>query len=314
MYDYVIEFRILSEFLSNFVLLFTVGDSGRFSRRANDKLHRRRLASAQRLFQKYENVPEDILEVVDVNQKIFRIASETSPTTKYNVSLSTHYCDSVSTTSTCKHILALQLITKEYYLYVSVEKAPCPSTNLDPIIETTVEDAYNEILTNESTAGCDIEKGDLLQVINEMESTLLEVKSSIGTYGKEEAKYKIEMIKACMQSLMEPFTFQKPSRIMLPSRGSILSIQENVKRTRMGHGRTSKQKGAMKEDTSAVVKEGRPPLVHAPHKLVSTSKRKRIVFPKIPKIICDACFTRTMVDKGDTIVSCRNCDRNLKCT
>ena len=230
------------------------------------------------------------------------------------MSLSTHYCDCASTTSICKHILALQLITKEYYPYVSVEEAPCPSTNLDPIIETTVVDAYNEILTNESTAGCDTEKGDLLQVIDEMESTLQEVKSSIGTYGKEEAKYKIEMIKACMQSLMEPFTFQKPSRIMLPSRGSILSIQENVKRTRMGHGRTSKQKGAMKEDTSAVVKEGRPPLVPAPHKLVSTSKRKRTVFPKIPKVICDACFTRTMVDKGDTIVSCRNCDRNLKCT
>ena len=66
-YDYVIEFRILSEFLSNSVFLFTVGDSGRFSRRANDKLHRRRLASAQRLFHKYENVPKDILEVVDVN-------------------------------------------------------------------------------------------------------------------------------------------------------------------------------------------------------------------------------------------------------
>ena len=139
---------------------------------------------------------------------------------------------------------------------MSVEKAPCPSTNLDPIIETTMEDAYHEILTNESTAGCDTEKGDLLQVIGEMESTLVEVKSSIGTYGKEEAKYKIDMIKACMQSLMEPFTFQKPSRIMLPSRGSILSIQENVKHTRMGHGRTSKQKEAIKQDTSSVVKEG----------------------------------------------------------
>ena len=100
--------------------------------------------------------------------------------------------------STCKHILALQLITKEYYPYVSVEEAPCPSTNLDPIIETTMEDAYNEILTNESTIGCDTEKGDLLQVIGEMESTLVEVKSSIGTYGKEEAKYKIDIIKACM--------------------------------------------------------------------------------------------------------------------
>ena len=132
------------------------------------------------------------------------------------------------------------MITKEYYPYVSVEEAPCPSTNLDPIIETTMEDAYNEILTNESTTGCDTEKGDLLQVIGEMESTFVEVKSSIRKYGKEEAKYKIDMIKACMQSLMEPFTFQKPYRIMLPSRGSILSIQENVKRTRMGHGRTSK--------------------------------------------------------------------------
>ena len=152
-YDYVIECRILSQFLSKFVLLLIVGDSGRFSRRANNKLHRHRLASAQRLFQKYENVPKDILEVVDVNQKIFRIASETSPNTKYNVSLSTHYCNCASFTSTYKHILAIQLITKEYYPYGSVEEAPCPSTNLDSIIETKMEDAYNEILTNESTAG-----------------------------------------------------------------------------------------------------------------------------------------------------------------
>ena len=45
---------------------------------------------------------------------------------------------------------------------MSVEEVPCPSTNLDPIIETTMEDAYNEILTNESTASCDTEKDNLL--------------------------------------------------------------------------------------------------------------------------------------------------------
>jgi len=145
-----------------------------------------------------------------------------------------------------------------------------------------------------------------------MENVLQQLKSNTGEYGAEEMKNKIDIMRACMNSITEPFTFARPSPIVLPSKGSILSIQENVQRTRMGHGRSSKEKVTTKEDRTS--REMRPTLTPPPHKLVSTSKRKRTIFPRIPKVHCDACFTRTMIEKGDTIVSCRNCNRQLKCS
>ena len=92
-----------------------VGDSERFSRRGNTKEHRRRLKGGERIFQAYQANPDAILEVMDADHMLFRITSKSFPNTKYSVSLNTYFCDCLSQKSTCKHILGLQLIVKEYF-------------------------------------------------------------------------------------------------------------------------------------------------------------------------------------------------------
>ena len=47
---------------------------------------------------------------------LFCDASESSLDTSYNVSLSTHFCDCPSRVSTCKHILGVQQIMREYFV------------------------------------------------------------------------------------------------------------------------------------------------------------------------------------------------------
>ena len=74
----------------------------------------------------------------------------------------------------------------------------------------------------------------------------------------------------------------------------------------MGHGK----KRAI-DDTRKEISE-RPPLKHTSHKLVSIAKSKRSIFPRISKVTCDICSTKTMVGKDDEVVTCRNCDRTLK--
>ena len=65
------------------------------------------------------------------------------------------------------------------------------------------------------------------------------------------------------------------------------------------------------EDTQKDISE-RPSLKHTSHKLIAIVKRKRTIFPKILKVTCDICSTKTMVEKNDEMVICRNCDRTLK--
>ncbi len=128
---------------------------------------------------------------------IFRITSETSPNTRYTVSLNTHFCDCASTTSTCKHILALQLIVKEYYHFLNDDTLPSSSANVEPTIEPLGEEVNNENFINDWTPETS-DGQNLLQVICDLELVLLEVKSSIGKYREEEMKYKIGAIKECM--------------------------------------------------------------------------------------------------------------------
>jgi len=59
----------------------------------------------------------------------------------------------------------------------------------------------------------------------------------MGEYRAKEIKKTIDIIRACMNSIIEPFTFARPSSIVLSAKGSILSIQANVQRIRMGHER-----------------------------------------------------------------------------
>ena len=97
------------------ILIFFVGDSGRFSKRANDKTHQRRLKGGERICKLYVTNPDGVLQIVNKDLLLFRIRSETNPDTTYNVSLSCHYCDCPTIITTCKHIIGLQLILKKYF-------------------------------------------------------------------------------------------------------------------------------------------------------------------------------------------------------
>lgn len=92
-----------------------VGDLGRYIKRGNDKIHRHRLKGEKRIFKNYQSSPDNVLQVVDKDNRLFHVKSETSPNVWYNVSLNTHYCDCPDTVSTCKHIYAVQIFVKEYF-------------------------------------------------------------------------------------------------------------------------------------------------------------------------------------------------------
>jgi hypothetical protein len=74
------------------------------------------LKGGERIFKFYQSFLEVALEVVDMDHMLFRIPSESSHTTTYNVSLSTHFCDYPSHVSSCKHILRVEHIVREYFL------------------------------------------------------------------------------------------------------------------------------------------------------------------------------------------------------
>jgi ribosomal protein S27E len=146
----------------------------------------------------------------------------------------------------------------------------------------------------------------LLMMLGEVEALVQQVRSSIGDYTREEKNHKIHVLKSFLASLSQPFTFERPSTIDLPRRGSsIAEIQENVKRTRMGHGK----KRAVIEDDGKF--GGQPTSKRPAHVLLSHSKQKRAIFPKILKVSCDICATKTIVERGENSISCKNCDHEL---
>ena len=55
----------------------------------------------------------------------------------------------------------------------------------------------------------------------------------------------------------------------------------------------------------------RPPLKRQEHTLVSTSKSKRAFFPRVSKILCQVCMTKTMVENGDDSVNYCNCNSEI---
>ena len=103
-----------------------IGDSSKFPKKGSDKVHRRRLKGGERIFKFYQSTLEVTLEVVDMDHMLFRIPSESFHTTTYNISLNTHFCDCSSCISSCKHILGVERIVKEYFL-------------IPPIIESIME-------------------------------------------------------------------------------------------------------------------------------------------------------------------------------
>jgi hypothetical protein len=86
---------------------------------------------------------------------------------------------------------------------------------------------------------------------------------------------KTHMMRTFLEIFSESITFERPSTIDIPRRGSIASIQKNVKRRRMEHGQKRK---TMEHE---VGNGSRPTPRHHAHVLVSHSKHKKFIFPKV---------------------------------
>lgn len=121
----------------------------------------------------------------------------------------------------------------------------------------------------------------------------------------EEAQQKEDVLQRIVESMSMPFTFPRPPTIDLPVRGSIAHLQENVQRTRMGHG----QKRKMSDDGEG--SSSQPPSKHPTHVLVAHSKRKRTVFPRVLKAHCHICMVNNRIEEGDEYVVCKNCETPL---
>jgi hypothetical protein len=203
------------------------------------------LKGGERIFKFYQSFLEVALEVVDMDHMLFRIPSESSNTTTYNDSLSTHFCDCPSLVSSCKHILGVERILKEYFLPPPVIQSRVESFEATPM----EDDVHNEgVISPTRVSPSDIEVNtislgnndltkDLDNMLEEAQAKLQEVRCSIQNYSKEEVKYKMDVVRTFLTSLAKPFNFERPPTINLPLRGSIASIQANVKRIRMGHGK-----------------------------------------------------------------------------
>ena len=260
----------------------------------------------------YQANPDAILEVVDADHMLFRIASESIPNTKYSVSLNTYFCDCPSQKSTCKHILGVQLIVKEYF---SCPQAKEPIRHMEHVEHVNhLDDIVNlesissmEIDTLQSNSSENIvERNDYMNrffnALNDIQKLVEKERSCVEHYYVEEMMHKTHIMRSFLDSFLEPITFERPSTIDIPLRGSIASIQENVRRTRMGHGQKRKT------PEYEIGNGSRPtPRRHA-HVLVSHSKHKRTIFPKVLKAHCDKCKVNTRVEESDGYVECKNCD------
>jgi hypothetical protein len=87
------------------------------------------------------------------------------------------------------------------------------------------------------STSCDEQKQPFLQGMEKVVKKLDSMKIELEIISVDELEHKLKIVKICITSLNKPYTFDRPSTINLPSRGSICFIQENVRRTRMGHGK-----------------------------------------------------------------------------
>ena len=260
------------------------GDSEGYLRRGNNKTHRRRLKGGERIFKAYQQSPMDVLEVIDKEHLLFHVKSETSPTLWYSVSLKTYYCNCPDIVSTCKHIFGVQSIVKEFFEGPKINEVvedTFPMISEMEDIDITIPSQMDIPMGEVSSNGVMHEKA--LKTLGEITSLC---RVSLHDHNEEVARQIQQVLQVCLTSLLEPSSFEKPSMISLPKRGCISSIQENMKRTRMGHG---------KKRVISEVGEGstpHPPLKRPSHMLLSHSKQKRAIFRKLPKVTCDICTTK----------------------
>ena len=291
-----------------------VGDSQRYSKRANDSGHRRRLKGGERIYKSYQRDASNVLQVIDEEHSLFCVQSETIPGTWYNVSLDTHFCNCPDRNFTCKHILGVQWIFK------SKNEAPQePHSQKNGMVDDmlVMEDNALDVLPPspvsmnveiEEPSTCDESKTKLLSGFEELEKLVQIGRTSIGEYTADELKHKSQLIQSFMRLYSEPFTFQRPGTIDLPRQGVGISIvQEHIGRTRMGHGKQHITVPSKSSEKNAL----RPPLKRPSHMLVSHLKQKRVKFSKLPKVNCEQCDTLNFVPRGAPLYSCTNCDHEM---
>jgi hypothetical protein len=210
-----------------------VGDSERFSKKCNTKGHRRRLKGGERILKAYQTNPDAILEVVDADHMLFRITSESFPNTKHSVSLNTYFCDCPSEKSTCKHILGVQLIVKEYFSCSQATKFHVEDVehvdllenivNLESMSPMEIDTLESNILENT------VEKNDymkgFLNALGNIQKLVEKERSCVEHYCEEEMMRKTHMMPTFLDIFSKPITFERPSTIDIPWRGSIASFK-----------------------------------------------------------------------------------------
>jgi len=86
------------------------------------------------------------------------------------VSLSAHFCNCVSSISTCKHILAIQLIVKNYHQYLNDEDVPSSSAIMDHAVLLKFEEVDNKGISSDCIP-YNGEGDEFLQIICEIMKT-----------------------------------------------------------------------------------------------------------------------------------------------
>ena len=171
----------------------------------------------------------------------------------------------------------------------------------EPISQYTHEDVSR-------STSCDEQKQLFLQGMQELVKKLDSMNIELETISVDELEHKLNIVKRCIKSLNESYTFDRHSTISLPSRWSIYSIQKDVRQTHISHEKQHESQ-IQKEPQSS---QPRPKPTRPIHELLSRPKQKRVVFPSIPRVTCEIYYTLTKIESGETSATCKNCHAILK--
>jgi hypothetical protein len=171
--------------------------------------------------------------------------------------------------------------------------------NLESMSSMEIDTLESNILGNS------MEKNDymklFLNALEDIQKLVEKERSCVENYCEEEIMCKTHMMRTFLDTFSEPITFERPSTIDIPRRGSIASIQKNVKQTRMAHGQK------LKTMEYEVGNGSRPTSRRHAHILVSHLKHKKTIFPKVLRAHCDKCKVNTRVEENGGYVECKNC-------
>lgn len=192
-------------------------------------MHRRRLKGGERILKAYEENPESILETLDEEHSLFRMRSESSPSTYYDISLNSHFCNCASEVSTCKHIIGMEFIMAKHFPSLQCDNEELhfqesfvEVDNIEMTTSMTIESSFAQKKSASDKGSHHVE--EFSSLLEEMEVLIGKTKFSMHDFTIEELEHKMDLAKKFISSFKEPFTFERPPRIALPSKGSILSL------------------------------------------------------------------------------------------